>query len=92
MNILKFGGTSVGNPDSISAVAGIIREEHRRHGAVCVVASAFSKVTNQLIELARGALDATRPGRRSSPGWRLAITRRWPGWCRVRPGGSWSCT
>ncbi|HEX9007595.1 MAG TPA: aspartate kinase, partial [Bacteroidota bacterium] len=56
MNILKFGGTSVGNPDSIKAVAGIIRDEHRRHGTVCVVASAFSKVTNELIELARGAL------------------------------------
>ena len=56
MLILKFGGTSLASPDTIPSVAGIIREAHRRHGAVCVVASAFSNVTNQLIEVCNRAL------------------------------------
>jgi aspartokinase/homoserine dehydrogenase 1 len=52
MKILKFGGTSIGNAESILTVVGIIKGA-QQHGHVVVVASAMSGVTNQLIEASR---------------------------------------
>jgi len=55
MQVLKFGGTSVGSVESIRQVIQII-EQHRRDGnAIAVVFSAMGGVTNQLIEIGRMA-------------------------------------
>jgi bifunctional aspartokinase / homoserine dehydrogenase 1 len=56
MRILKFGGSSVGTPERILRAVSIIRTEAEKHGPVCVVASAFQNVTDQLIEVSRQAL------------------------------------
>jgi bifunctional aspartokinase / homoserine dehydrogenase 1 len=50
-HILKFGGTSVATPQRIRAVAKIVRESASRAPAIVVV-SAFSGVTNELLECA----------------------------------------
>ncbi|MCB9059708.1 MAG: bifunctional aspartate kinase/homoserine dehydrogenase I [Calditrichae bacterium] len=47
MYVLKFGGTSVGTPQSINTVFEIVKDQKTDHLLVCVV-SAFSGVTNQL--------------------------------------------
>lgn len=47
MYVLKFGGTSVGTPDSIRTVLEIVKNQKSNNLLVCVV-SAFSGVTNQL--------------------------------------------
>ncbi len=55
MQILKFGGTSVGSVESIKQVLHII-ETHRQDGdQIAVVLSAMGGVTNQLIEIGRMA-------------------------------------
>ncbi|WP_432713221.1 bifunctional aspartate kinase/homoserine dehydrogenase I [Pedobacter sp.] len=54
MNILKFGGTSVGSAKSISALLDIV-EESRKEEACIVVLSAMSGVTNLLLEMAEKA-------------------------------------
>ncbi len=55
MQVLKFGGTSVGSVESIRQVIQII-EQHRRDGnSIAVVFSAMGGVTNQLIEIGRMA-------------------------------------
>jgi aspartokinase/homoserine dehydrogenase 1 len=55
MQILKFGGTSVGSVESIKQVIAII-ENHRQNGTpIAVVFSAMGGVTNQLIEIGRMA-------------------------------------
>ena len=56
MMILKFGGSSVGAPDRILRVVSIIRNAASTHGPVCVVASAFQRVTDQLIDVCKRAL------------------------------------
>ena len=53
IKIMKFGGTSVGSPDTIKKVIGILQHE-KKH--VSVVVSAYSKVTDQLIATARQAV------------------------------------
>ena len=60
MVVLKFGGTSVGEPAAIRRVLGIIAAEHRRR---IVVVSAFSGVTDGLLQLAAGGnpASAARP-------------------------------
>ena len=50
MKVLKFGGTSVGDPDAIRKVLDIVREE-AANDRVIVVVSAFAGVTNQLEQL-----------------------------------------
>ncbi len=55
MKILKFGGTSVGSPESIKKVIEIVRAAHSQEPCVVVV-SAFTKVTDQLIVLALAAV------------------------------------
>lgn len=55
MHILKFGGTSVGSPESIVRVLAIV-QARARAGRIAVVVSAFNRVTDQLIECADAAL------------------------------------
>ena len=47
MKVLKFGGTSVGTPESIKKVAAIIKKSSENDQLIVVV-SAFSQVTNKL--------------------------------------------
>ncbi len=55
MNVLKFGGTSVGSVESIKQVINIIEEHRRNETEIAVVFSAMGGVTNQLIEIGRMA-------------------------------------
>ena len=55
MRILKFGGSSVGTPDTIKAVLQILRDYYQRGERFAAVFSAFSKVTDTLIEMAQRA-------------------------------------
>jgi aspartokinase/homoserine dehydrogenase 1 len=54
MQILKFGGSSVGTPAAISKVIAIVKERVQANQAIVVV-SAMSGVTDQLILLAQSA-------------------------------------
>ena len=49
MNVLKFGGTSVGSAQRIQAVAQLISDDQPK----IVVLSAMSGTTNQLIEITK---------------------------------------
>jgi aspartate kinase len=51
--VLKFGGTSVGTPERIRAVAQIIAQHRQRYPNVAVVVSAMGDTTDELIELAK---------------------------------------
>lgn len=55
MIVLKFGGTSVGSPETIRSLIDILKQYHQRGEAFTVVYSAFSKVTDTLIEMAQRA-------------------------------------
>ena len=48
MKIMKFGGTSVGNPDRMKALIPLINDDERK----IVVLSAMSGTTNSLVEIA----------------------------------------
>lgn len=54
MKILKFGGSSVGNPERIRVVERVVRTDEKRN-RVIVVVSAFQGITNQLLACARAA-------------------------------------
>jgi aspartate kinase len=54
LQVMKFGGTSVGNAECIARAAQIIAEGARR-GPCIVVVSAMSGVTNRLIDAAKRA-------------------------------------
>ena len=58
MKVLKFGGTSVGTPDRIKHVAGLIRRESRN----VVVLSAMSGTTNSLVEISEYLYKGNIPG------------------------------
>ncbi|MDE6575215.1 MAG: aspartate kinase, partial [Muribaculaceae bacterium] len=47
MKVLKFGGTSVGNPDRIKHVARLVMDDPEN----VVVLSAMSGTTNTLVEI-----------------------------------------
>ena len=51
--VQKYGGTSVGNPERISAVAARVAEHVKAGDKIVVVVSAMSGVTDNLIKLAR---------------------------------------
>ncbi|CAN5349012.1 bifunctional aspartate kinase/homoserine dehydrogenase I [soil metagenome] len=51
MKVLKFGGSSVGSPESIKKVFSIIKAYKEQEQEFAVVISAMQGVTNQLIEL-----------------------------------------
>jgi aspartokinase/homoserine dehydrogenase 1 len=54
MNILKFGGTSVGSAESISALIDILKPLHGEENPV-IVLSAMGGITNALLEMAESA-------------------------------------
>jgi aspartokinase/homoserine dehydrogenase 1 len=49
MKVLKFGGSSVGSVENIQRIIGIVQKEKEQGEDVVLVCSAFSKVTDQLI-------------------------------------------
>jgi len=51
MKVLKFGGSSVGTPERIRNVAGLIAASHSQEGRIAVVVSAYQGVTDSLIEI-----------------------------------------
>lgn len=55
MKVLKFGGTSVGTPDTIKGLLQILKGYYQQSDKFTVVFSAFSKVTDALIEMATKA-------------------------------------
>lgn len=55
MLVLKFGGTSVGSPTAIRKLIAVVLDEEHRARTRLVVVSAFSGVTDQLIEAAHRA-------------------------------------
>jgi bifunctional aspartokinase / homoserine dehydrogenase 1 len=55
MIVLKFGGTSVGTPDTIKGLIQILKSYQARGERFTVVYSAFSKVTDTLIDMANRA-------------------------------------
>ena len=54
MNVLKFGGTSVGSQESINALISLLKPNAQSENPV-VVLSAMSGVTNALLEMAENA-------------------------------------
>ncbi|HEV8269346.1 MAG TPA: aspartate kinase [Thermoanaerobaculia bacterium] len=58
MNVLKFGGTSVGSGERIGQVADLVAA--RRHEAPFVVVSAMGGITDVLLSLGRAALERDR--------------------------------
>ena len=60
--VQKFGGTSVGDPDRMRAVADHVVRTVRRGNQVVVVISAMGKETDDLLRIAAAVSD-TRPGR-----------------------------
>ncbi len=59
--VLKFGGTSVANPERIQNAARKVKAEIARGHKVAVVVSAMSGVTNQLVEYCRNVAPAYDP-------------------------------
>lgn len=61
MQVMKFGGTSVGNAERIAGLAQIVADAYAKDKQQVVVVSAMSGVTNQLLasahEAATGTLD-----------------------------------
>ncbi|PWG82232.1 aspartate kinase [Pararcticibacter amylolyticus] len=56
MKILKFGGTSVGNPERMKKLLDIIRPEEKQ----IVVLSAVAGTTNNLVEISQAYLDGDK--------------------------------
>ncbi|HEX9746146.1 MAG TPA: aspartate kinase [bacterium] len=50
IKVLKFGGTSVDNPDKLDVIRRVVERETSNGGKVVIVASAMSGVSNSLIE------------------------------------------
>src|SRR4029077_1078801 len=56
--VMKFGGTSVADPDAINRLIGIVRQQQAKgSGAPLVVVSALAKVTDSLVAIAELAED-----------------------------------
>jgi aspartokinase/homoserine dehydrogenase 1 len=60
MKVLKFGGTSVGSPAVIRSLIDILKSYHQRGDRFTVVFSAFSKVTDTLLDMAQKASKGDR--------------------------------
>ena len=65
MLVLKFGGTSVGSPGAIGKVVEILKDGDHRDRTGVVVVSAFSAVTDSLIDIAARAAAG-------DPSWKTA--------------------
>ena len=50
MVVMKFGGTSVKDPEAIRRLARIVAREHAKSGVPVVVVSAMSGITDQLLD------------------------------------------
>ncbi len=59
--VQKYGGTSVGNPERIAAVANKVIDWRNRGNDIVVVVSAMSGETNRLLELAGSITDRPVP-------------------------------
>lgn len=59
---MKFGGTSVGDPDAIEQVINIIQTYRDRGNQVAVIVSAMSGVTNMLLQSVSAALAGDKWG------------------------------
>ncbi|PRD54485.1 bifunctional aspartate kinase/homoserine dehydrogenase I [Sphingobacterium gobiense] len=57
MKVLKFGGTSVGNVESVKAVLGIVKKSYDEGEKPLVVLSAMAGVTNLLTRMAENAAE-----------------------------------
>jgi len=57
MLVLKFGGSSVGSPKAIESIIGILNDKEHNGNVGAVIVSAFSKVTDALIELGNKAVN-----------------------------------
>ena len=57
MKVLKFGGSSVGKPESVKKVISIIENYYNSRTNVIVVSSAFQGVTDELINLSNKAVN-----------------------------------
>lgn len=55
MNVLKFGGSSVGSPERINVIIDIVKSRLEKGEKLAIILSAFSKVTDQLVEMADAA-------------------------------------
>ena len=56
--VMKFGGTSVADPDAINRLIGIVRQQQAKtKSAPVVVVSALSGVTDTLVAIAQLAED-----------------------------------
>jgi bifunctional aspartokinase / homoserine dehydrogenase 1 len=55
MNILKFGGSSVGTPDNIKRVISIVKDSLSNGEFPVVIVSAFEGITNKLLALGESA-------------------------------------
>ena len=75
--VLKFGGTSVGSTDRISAVAELIKAACKEASPVVVV-SAMSGETNRLIDLAKSF--GVEPNKRELMHWFQLVSRLAPPW------------
>ena len=53
IRVKKFGGSSLGGPERIREVAGIVASSVRAGDKVCVVVSAMGDTTDELLDLAR---------------------------------------
>lgn len=62
MITMKFGGTSVGSPEAIERVAGIIEETVQNGKQVAVIVSAMSGVTDMLLQSVQNAVEGNRWG------------------------------
>jgi aspartate kinase len=59
--VMKFGGTSVGDPDKIRAVAGRIVAARERGSRVVAVLSAMGQTTDELVALAHRVSERPKP-------------------------------
>ncbi len=59
---MKFGGTSVGSPEAIANVVGIVQDAHEAGDRVIVVVSAMSGVTDQLLASVKMAAEGNKWG------------------------------
>ncbi len=62
MITMKFGGTSVGSPEAIERVAGIIEDTVQNGKQVAVIVSAMSGVTDMLLQSVQNAVEGNRWG------------------------------
>ena len=81
MNIVeKYGGTSVGTIEQITAIAQHVKEMKEEGHQLVVVASAMGKTTNQLIAMANQISDRDNKRELDFPPENSARSRcwRWP--------------